>query len=382
MPQQRPQKSLGSGFIINNDGYILTNNHVVEGADEVQVLVDDKKKYDAKIIGTDPKTDVAVIKIEAKGLPFVSLGDSDQLQVGEWVMAVGNPFGLDHTVTAGIVSAKGRVIGAGPYDDFIQTDASINPGNSGGPLFNTKGEVIGVNTAIVASGQGIGFAIPINMAKNLIPQLISSGKVTRAWLGVGIQDITPELAKSFNLSDENGALISNIFPGSPAEKGGIKTGDIIRKFNGKDIKQSHDLPSMVALLPVGQEVEMELLRDGKDMTLKVKLGEMEKGEKAAEESTKTSSDELGLSVRDLTPEEIVENQLPKTDHGVVIVNVEPDSEATNVGVQRGDLLLSINNQKVNSSKEFSEAAKKVKTGDIVRLFIKREDSTIYLAFKK
>lgn len=382
MPQQRPQKSLGSGFLINNDGYILTNNHVVEGADVVQVLVDDKKKYEAKIVGTDPKTDVAVIKIEAKGLPYVTLGDSDQLQVGEWVMAVGNPFGLDHTVTAGIVSAKGRVIGAGPYDDFIQTDASINPGNSGGPLFNTKGEVIGVNTAIVASGQGIGFAIPINMAKALVPQLISSGKVTRAWLGVGIQDITPELAKSFNLSDENGALISNIFPGSPAEKGGIRNGDIIRKFNGKDIKQSHDLPAMVALLPVGQEAEITLLRDGKEMTLKVKLGEMEKGEQAAEESTKTSSDELGLSVRDLTPEEIIDNQLPKTDHGVLILGVNPESEAANVGVQRGDLLLSINNQKVNSTKEFNEASKGVKKGDIVRLFIKREDSTIYLAFKK
>lgn len=382
MPQQRPQKSLGSGFIINNEGYILTNNHVVEGADEVQVLVDDKKKYDAKIIGTDPKTDVAIIKIEAKGLPYVSLGDSDQLQVGEWVMAVGNPFGLDHTVTAGIVSAKGRVIGAGPYDDFIQTDASINPGNSGGPLFNTKGEVIGVNTAIVASGQGIGFAIPINMAKLLVPQLISSGKVTRAWLGVGIQDITPELAKSFNLSDENGALISSVFPGSPAEKAGIKTGDIIRQFNDKEIKQSHDLPATVALLPVGQEVELTLLREGKEMMLKAKLGEMEKGEKAAEESTKTSSEELGLSVRDLTPEEIVENQLPKVDHGVVIINVDPESEAAGVGVQRGDLLLSINNQKVNTSKDFSSAAKGLKKGDIVRLFIKRDDSTIYLAFKK
>ncbi len=381
-PVERPQKSLGSGFIINHEGYILTNNHVVEGADEIQVQLDGNKKYQAKVIGTDPKTDIAVIKIEAKNISPVALGDSDQLQVGDWVLAVGNPFGLDHTVTAGIVSAKGRVIGAGPYDNFIQTDASINPGNSGGPLFNLQGQVVGVNTAIVASGQGIGFAIPINMAKQLVPQLMSSGKVTRAWLGVGIQDITSDLAKSFNLPDENGALISNVFPGSPADKAGLKNGDIIRALNGKEIHESHELPAMVALLPVGQSIDLKVLRDGKELTLKVNLGEMEKGEKLAASSTKVNSEELGLECRDLTPEEMNELQLPKDNHGVIISGVDPSSEAASVGVQVGDILLSLNNVKINNSSDVSAASKKIKKGEIVRLFIKRGDATIYLAFKK
>jgi len=295
---------------------------------------------------------------------------------------VGNPFGLDHTVTAGIVSAKGRIIGAGPYDDFIQTDASINPGNSGGPLFNLQGEVVGVNAAIVASGQGIGFAIPINLAKQLIPQLISKGKVTRAWLGVGIQDITPDLAKSFNLPDENGALISNVFPGSPADKAGLKNGDIIRALNGKEIHESHELPAMVALLPVGQSIDLKVLREGKELSLKVNLGEMEKGEKLAASSTKVNSEELGLECRDLTPEEMNELQLPKGNHGVIISGIDPSSEAASVGVQVGDVLLSLNNVKINNSSDVSTASKKIKKGEIVRLFIKRGDATIYLAFKK
>ena len=381
-PVQRPQKSLGSGFIINNDGYIITNNHVIEGADEIQVQLTDKRKFDAKIIGSDPKTDIAVIKISAKDLPSAPLGDSDKLQVGDWVVAVGNPFGLEHTVTAGIVSAKGRVIGAGPYDDFIQTDASINPGNSGGPLFNLQGEVVGVNTAIVAAGQGIGFAIPINMAKDLTPQLITSGKVTRAWLGVGIQEITPELAKSFNLPDQKGALVSNVFPDSPADRGGLKSGDVIRSFGGKEIVESHELPVMVAREPVGKEVPMKVLRDGKEQELKVMLGEMEKGQKMAEAVTKESSKELGLAVRDMTPEEVAELRLQPGHHGVVIVGVEPGSEADNAGVQRGDVLLSINSIKINSVSDYLSAAKKLKKGEIVRLYIKREDATIYLAFTK
>ncbi len=378
-----PQKSLGSGFIINSEGYIITNNHVVDGADEIQVMVDGKQKYDGKIVGSDPKTDLAVIKISAPNLPSATLGDSSQVQVGDWVMAVGNPFGLDHTVTAGIVSAKGRVIGAGPYDDFIQTDASINPGNSGGPLFNLKGEVVGVNTAIVAAGQGIGFAIPINIVKDLVPQLISKGRVTRAWLGVGIQDITPELAKSFNLPDQKGALVSNVFPNSPAEKAGLKSGDVIRAFEGKPIEESHDLPTMVAREPVGKTSAMSVLREGKELSFQVTLGEMEKSEQVVDGGgAKSSSAELGLTCRDVTPEEAAQMGLAQDNRGVVIVNVEPGSQAEIAGVQRGDVLLSLNGLKVNGVADYVTASKKVKTGEIVRLFIKREDSTVFLAFTK
>lgn len=379
---ERPQKSLGSGFIINSEGYIITNNHVIEGADEIQVQVSGKQKYEAKVVGSDPKTDIAVIKITAGNFPAVTLGDSDKLRVGDWVMAVGNPFGLDHTVTAGIVSAKGRVIGAGPYDDFIQTDASINPGNSGGPLFNLQGEVVGVNTAIVAAGQGIGFAIPINMAKDLIPQLISKGKVTRAWLGVGIQDITPELAKSFNLPDEKGALVSNVFSNSPAEKGGMKSGDVIRSFQGREIRESHDLPIVVAREAVGKTVVMTALRDGKEVTLQVVLGEMEKGETVADGTASRSSGELGITCRDLKPGEVAEMGLPQGHHGVAIVNVEAGSRAEAAGVQAGDVLLSVNNAKINSVADLIAAAGKVKKGEIVRLYLKREDATVFLAFTK
>ena len=381
-PAERPQKSLGSGFIINNDGYILTNYHVIEGADEIQVQLTDKKKFEGKVVGGDPKTDIAVIKINTKDVAYAPLGDSDQLRVGDWVMAVGNPFGLDHTVTAGIVSAKGRVIGAGPYDDFIQTDASINPGNSGGPLFNLQGQVVGVNTAIVASGQGIGFAIPINMAKQLIPQLIKEGKVTRAWLGVGIQEITPELAKSFGLSDEKGALVASVFPGSPAEKAGLKTGDIIRTFNEKSIVESHDLPTLVAREPVGKQIKLKVLREGKEKEVDVTLSEMEKGEKQAEQSTATSSKELGLVVRDITPEEIADMHLSPEKHGVVVTGIEAGSAAEASGVLRGDILLAVNDQVINVASDYAAIAKKIRKGNIVRLFLKREDATIYVAFRR
>ncbi len=381
-PQQSaPQKSLGSGFIINSDGYILTNNHVIEGADEIQVQLDGKKKVKAKIVGTDPKTDIAVIKIEqpVPGLNVAILGDSDKLRVGDWAMAVGNPFGLDHTVTAGIISAKGRVIGAGPYDDFIQTDASINPGNSGGPLFNMQGEVIGVNSAIVASGQGIGFAIPINMAKDLIPQLIEKGRVTRAWLGVGIQDLTPELAKSFSV-EENGALISNVFPGSPADKGGIRSGDIVVSFNGKIIHESHELPALVGREPVGKSASLKVLREGKPLELTVTLGEMEKGEKLADNiPTSNGPSPLGLSVRDLTPDEKIQSGIKE---GVVVIEVDAGSRADSAGIQNGDALISINNIRIASAKDFGAIADKIKTGEMIRILVRRGESSIFLAFSK
>ncbi len=377
-PVERPTQSLGSGFVINADGYILTNNHVIEGADEIHVQFVDKRKKEAKVIGSDPKTDIAVIKIEGGSGSYVDIGDSDRTEVGEWVMAVGNPFGLDSTVTVGVISAKGRVIGAGPYDDFLQTDASINPGNSGGPLFNAQGQVIGINTAIVASGQGLGFAIPINLAKDLVPQLISKGKVTRAWLGVGIQDITPELAKSFDLPDQKGALISSVFPDSPAAKAGFKNGDIVRKLNGEEIAESHNLPTLVARMPVGKKITVEFLREGKPMTLEVTLGEMEEGQKKAEAAMGQSSEELGLRVRDITPEEAQGHKL----QGVLVEEVDPNSAAAQVGVQAGDVLLKVNNEVINSVSDFAGASDKIKKGSVVRLYIQRDDASIYLAFTK
>src|SRR4030043_553540 len=280
IPQREfKQRSLGSGFVISNDGYIFTNNHVVEKADKILVKLSDNREYEAKIIGTDTKTDIALIKIKpSNSLPVAEIGDSEKVRVGEWVIAIGNPFGLDQTVTAGIVSAKGRVIGAGPYDNFIQTDASINPGNSGGPLLNMAGEVVGINTAIFSQSGGnvgIGFAIPVNMAKEIAPQLKEKGHGTRGWLGVGIQKITPELSKSFGLKDEKGALVSQVVKGGPADKGGIETGDVIVEFDGNKVSDSNELPRMVAPLPVGKTVSVKLLRGGNAVDREVKIGQLE-----------------------------------------------------------------------------------------------------------
>jgi serine protease Do len=276
-PRMEPkQEGVGSGFIISGDGYILTNNHVVEDAKQIKVKLSNGKEYEAKVVGRDPKTDLALVKIDgAADLHALTLGSSEDLKVGSWVVAVGSPFGLEQTVTQGIVSGKGRVIGSGPYDDFIQTDASINPGNSGGPLINMKGEVVGINTAIYASGQGIGFAIPIDMAKTIVPQLEEKGTVTRGWLGIGIQEMTPALSKAFGLKDKEGVLVADVFKGTPAEKAGIERGDIVLQYDGKEITDSKDLPRIVASTPVDKLVTIKLLRDGKMIDRKVKVGEME-----------------------------------------------------------------------------------------------------------
>lgn len=271
-PPEYKQRSLGSGFIISRDGYIVTNNHVVENAQEIKITLMDGKRFDGKIIGRDSKTDLALIKINPKeDLPAAKFGDSEKLEVGDWVMAIGNPFGLGHTVTAGIVSAKGRIIGAGPYDDFIQTDASINPGNSGGPLFNLSGEVVGVNTAILGGAQGIGFATPINLAKEVISQLKEKGGVIRGWIGVSAQRLTPEIARSFNLKETNGALISEVAPQGPADRAGLMRGDIILEFDGKEVKQVEDLPRIVAATPVGKTVKVKVLRDGEIKTFSIAI---------------------------------------------------------------------------------------------------------------
>ena len=378
IPEDFKQTSLGSGFIIDKDGYILTNNHVIEGADEIKVKLSDGKEFEAEIKGRDPKTDIALIKIKSpKHLPVAKLGNSDELQVGEWVMAIGNPFGLDHTVTAGIVSAKGRIIGAGPYDNFIQTDASINPGNSGGPLFNLKGEVIGINTAIIASGQGIGFAIPVNMAKRLIPQLKDKGKVTRGWLGIMIQNVTPDLAKSFGLKEAGGALVADVVAGGPAEKAGLKQGDVILEVNGKKIDEMNKLPRLVANLAVGEEIKVKIARDGREKTLKVKIGEFPEDDIIV--SKEQVGEDMGMTVQELTPE--IANQFGYAgEKGVLVTHVIKGSAADEAGIKRGDLVKEIDRKPVEGLEVYNSILGTVKEGSIL-LLIRRGDRAHYLVLK-
>ena len=381
MPRERKQHSLGSGFIIDPaKGFILTNNHVVANADEINVRLDDGKDYEGEVVGRDPKTDLALIRAKKKLDTTASapLGDSDKVQVGEWVMAIGNPFGLERTVTVGIISAKGRVIGAGPYDDFLQTDAAINPGNSGGPLFNMKGEVIGINTAIVASGQGIGFAIPINLAREILPQL-EKGKVIRGWLGVSIQDVTSELAKSFNLKDTKGALVADVVKDSPAQKAGMERGDIVVSFDGKAITSAHELSRVVAGTAPNTKAKVEVIRSGKRQTVTVQVGTMP-GE--AEEETKVVAAELGLSVQTLTPELAEQFDWARDEKGVLITGVEPGSAAEDGGLRRGDLIKEMDQKPVQTVDEYRRQLKKVKQGESILLLIKRGNQTFFVTVKK
>lgn len=327
--QQRDfkQRSLGSGFIIDRAGFIVTNNHVVEDADKIKVILNEGKEFDAEIVGRDPNTDLALIKIEPGfTLPELKTGDSDLLKVGQWVVAIGSPFGLEHTVTAGIVSAKGRVIGSGPYDDFIQTDASINPGNSGGPLINMDGEVVGINTAIVASGQGIGFAIPINLARGIIEQLKDKGEVTRGWLGVAIQNLDAELAEYYGIKEGKGALVTDVFPGDPADAAGIKPKDVIVAVNGQPVEDSRDLTGIIAGVRIGEIAEIQLLRAGQAKTIKVKIAKREDARIAARRPSRTPDDALGIRVSNLTPEIAERFKLSEND-GVIVSSVEPEARA-------------------------------------------------------
>jgi serine protease Do len=372
------QRSLGSGFIISDDGYILTNYHVVAGADEIKVKLSDKREFKAEVKGTDEKLDLALLKIDAKDqFPVARLGDSDVIEVGEWVMAIGNPFGLEQTVTAGIISAKGRVIGSGPYDDFIQTDASINPGNSGGPLFNDRGEVIGINTAIVAGGQGIGFAIPVNMAKTTITQLKEKGKVTRGWLGVAVQAVTPELAQSFGLERETGALVSEVTKESPADRAGIRSGDIILEFDGKRVHEMNELPRQVAETPVGKKVVVKALRDRKEMEIAVTIERLR--EKVDEAVTKPP-DTLGMSISDLNRELAAKMGLEES-RGVVVTDVKPGSIAEEAGIAGGDIVREINGVKIATVEEYEKAVAGRKKGGVLRLLLKRGASSLYVALK-
>ncbi len=383
IPHQYKQHGLGSGVIISPDGYILTNNHVAGHADEIHVRLLDKREFTAKVVGKDPKTDLALIKIDTKQpLPVASLGNSNSAEVGDWVVAIGSPFGFNSTVTAGIISAKGRALG-GNYDDFIQTDASINPGNSGGPLFNAKGQVIGINTAIYSStgsNAGIGFAIPIDIAKQVMQQLKDHGKVVRGWLGVEIQEVTPDLAQSFNLPKPEGALVANVEKEGPALKAGILRGDIIDKFNGLPVQDEHQLPELVAQTPIGTTVPVEVIRNGKHLTIQVKVAELKEEQLASAKSEEPGSN-WGLQVQSITPE--IANQLNLNNtKGVVVRGVQPDSPAADAGIQQGDVVLEVNHGKVNTVDDFLSAAKQAKKDkNSALLLVQRGNATMYTVIK-
>jgi len=381
MPQREfKQKSLGSGFIISHDGYIFTNNHVVEQADKILVKLSDGKEYEAKVIGKDAKTDIALIKIKPNdSLPVAETGDSEKLRVGDWVLAIGNPFGLEQTVTAGIVSAKGRVIGAGPYDNFIQTDASINPGNSGGPLFNMEGKVVGINTAIVAQGQGIGFAIPISIAKTILPDLKAKGKVTRGWLGVSVQDISEDIAKSMKIKDKSGALISDVFKGDPADKAGLKSGDVVTEINGKPVKDTHELLLMIAGFRIGETIKIKIVRDGQEKVLPITIAE--RTEKSEMASAQQSGEAFGMAVQEITPE-IAQHLGLTIKKGLIVVDVQEGTVAEEVGIQPQDIILQVNKVKVTTMKEYQkEIAKAGEKGSIL-LLIRRGKATFFVPLMK
>jgi serine protease Do len=375
-PQYRRENSLGSGFIINRDGYIITNDHMVRDAESIQVKLSNEDVYSGKVVGSDPKTDIAVIKINVKEeLPVAVLGDSDKLQVGQWAIAIGNPFGLDRTVTVGVVSATGRSnMGIETYENFIQTDASINPGNSGGPLLNVYGEVIGINTAIVAAGQGIGFAIPINMAKRVVAQLIKKGNVTRGWLGISIQPVTEEIARSFGLKRAQGALVSDIMTGSPAEKAGLRQGDIITRFAGKEIKSVQQLQLLVAETPVGSQVEIEFFRDGQLKKLSLSLASADSAVAATPKSSETGKGWVGLSVEDL-PRDMRASGLK----GVIVTGIEAGSAAAESGIQRGDVIVSVNQKRIADLKDYARAMKEGERRGSVALLVRRGNASIYFA---
>ncbi|MCP4627557.1 MAG: DegQ family serine endoprotease [bacterium] len=373
------QPGQGSGFIIDKTGYIVTNNHVVEGADSIKVILKDKTEYDAEIIGRDPVTDIALIKVKAEGnLATVPLGSSDNLKVGEWVAAIGGPFGLEHTVTAGIVSAKGRVIGSGPYDDFIQTDASINPGNSGGPLINMQGEVVGINTMIIAGGNGIGFAIPIDLAKGIVTQLKTSGEVTRGWLGVTIQDLKGDMADYYGVKDQSGVLVASVVPGDPADRAGIQSKDIITEVDGKKITTSRELTTLAAMLGVGDTARVTVLRDGKQKAFDVKIGKRPLTmASASDHQQKEKEDQYGFQVTELTPQ-VAQRYNIKETKGVIVVGVAPNSKGQAAGIQQGDLIIEINRENVASVKDFKNLIDQHKNSDGINLLVKRMNAGLVL----
>ncbi len=388
-PKKWKEQSLGSGVIVSADGYIITNNHVIEQAQEIRITLFDKRSFKARLIGSDPKTDIAVVKVDAKDLPTVQWGDSDKLEVGEFVLAIGNPFGLSHTVTMGIISAVGRAnVGIADYEDFIQTDAAINPGNSGGPLVNIRGELIGINTAIFSrSGgyQGIGFAVPCNMVRLVMGQLEQKGKVTRGWLGVTIQELTPELAQKFGLKQSKGALVGDISKGSPAEKAGIKRGDIITEYDGRKVKDVGNLRNMVAQSKVGTEVPVVILRGDKEYAVKVLIAELPRD--LAESSQGGVPDEqtfeglIGLNVMDLTREVARQLGLNKEEKGVVVIRVEPGSAAEEAGLRKGDVIQEVNRKRVERLDDYNKIISGMQPGDTILLFVNRGGKKFYVTLR-
>jgi serine protease Do len=376
-PQSRKEQSLGSGFIISKDGYIVTNHHVIRDADQIKVILHDKQEYDAQIVGTDPMTDLALIKVEADDLQPLKFGRSGEAQIGSWVVAIGSPFGLEQTVTAGIISAKGRILGSGPYDDFIQTDASINPGNSGGPLLNMDGEVIGINTAIVRSGQGIGFAIPSDLATGIIEQLIDTQQVSRGWMGVAIQNVTPELAEYYGIKDTGGVYVAKVYEGNPAHEAGIEAGDVIISVNGVKIETSRDLTITIANLKVDETVDVKIIRDGKEKTVKVKLGKRPD----QDPETLASLDEFdgfGFKFQEMDPATAQRLGYPAGVKGLVVTEIKPDSPAQNSGVRTGDLLMELNRQRISSLKDYHTLLDRIETGSTAQMLFRRGASHVFV----
>ena len=375
------QRSGGSGVIVDKEGYILTNNHVIEGADKVKVRLHDGREFTATMKGQDSRTDLAVLHIKAKDLPLATLGDSDKLDVGEWAIAIGSPFGLEHTVTVGVISAKGRSgLGTGTYEDFIQTDASINPGNSGGPLINIDGEVIGINAMIIQPGTGIGFAIPINMAKQILNDLIKTGKVVRPWLGISVQDLTPEMMEHFKIKEKEGVLVGQVYSGTGAEKAGLASGDIIKSVDDKPVKNVNELVKEIQKKKVGQNVKLNILRDGKPMTFEITTSAMP--DKAELQKERESEEKLGARVQELTPQLAARYQISGIKHGVVVISVEDGSLADEIGLQEGDVILEINRKKIDKMKDFEKAMKDVNLEKGILFHIHRKGSSFYLTFKK
>jgi len=366
-PPREEGRATGSGVIVDARGYILTNNHVVENAAEIEVRLSDDRKFKATLVGRDARTDLAVIKLENPGasFPVAELGDSDRIRVGQWAVAIGNPFGLDRTVTVGIISATGRThVGVATYEAFIQTDASINPGNSGGPLLNLDGRVVGINTAIVSSGQGIGFAIPINMARDIMTQLIARGRVVRGWLGVVIQDLTPDLSASFGVKEDAGVLVADVMKDGPAEAAGLKPGDVIVNFAGSPIKDVPDLQKRVAGVEPGRPTPLVVMRDHKSVNLNVKIGEQ------PSDDADTGDDILGLSVEPLTPETARQNRLT-TRSGLLVTDVTPGSPGAAAGIKPGDAILEVNRRPVNDADALKQAVSALKPGESVPVYLQR-----------